>query len=46
MVDISDRFDYYRINKGYMLSFCFNKNKVSGTKIIKLGEKEIVEVVV
>lgn len=43
---LSEYLDYYHINKGYMLSFCFNKNKVSGTKIIKLGEKEILEVVV
>ncbi|MBQ5451662.1 MAG: hypothetical protein IIT56_01590, partial [Bacteroidales bacterium] len=38
--------DYYRINKGYMLSFCFNKNKVSGVNTIKIGGKEIVEAVV
>ncbi len=38
--------DYYRVNKGYMLSFCFNKNKVPALKTLKLGEKEIVEVVV
>ncbi len=38
--------DYYHINKGYMLSFCFNKNKVSGVKTITIGDKEIVEAVV
>ena len=38
--------DYYRINKGYMLSFCFNKNKIPAPKTIKSGKKEIVEVVV
>ncbi|MBR4679384.1 MAG: ATP-binding protein [Bacteroidales bacterium] len=38
--------DYYRINKGYMLSFCFNKNKVTGVNTIKIGGKEIVEAVV
>ena len=43
---LSEYLDYYHINKGYMLSFCFNKNKVSGSKTIKLGEKEIFEVVV
>ena len=29
-----------------MLSFNFNKNKVSGVKTLKFGEKEIVEAVV
>lgn len=43
---LSEYLDYYHINKGYMLSFCFNKNKVSGSKTINLGEKEIFEVVV
>ena len=43
---LSEYLDYYHINEGYMLSFCFNKNKVSGSKTIKLGEKEIFEVVV
>jgi hypothetical protein len=38
--------DYYHVNKGYMLSFCFNKNKIPAPKTLKLGEKEIVEVVV
>ena len=38
--------DYYRINKGYMLSFCFNKNKVPGVNTIKIGDKEIFEVLV
>lgn len=46
MVDISDRFDYYRINKGYMLSFCFNKNSKPEAKTINLDGREIVEVVV
>ena len=44
---LSEYLDYYHINKGYMLSFCFNKNKVLGTKVIKLdNEKEILKVVV
>jgi hypothetical protein len=38
--------DYYHVNKGYMLSFNFNKTKVSGIKTLKFGDKEIVEAVV
>ncbi|MBQ3655570.1 MAG: ATP-binding protein [Bacteroidales bacterium] len=38
--------DYYHVNKGYMLSFCFNKNKIPAPKTLKSGEKEIFEVVV
>jgi len=43
---LAEYLDYYHINKGYMLSFCFNQKKQSGTKTIKLGDREIVEVVV
>ena len=43
---LSEYLDYYHIDKGYMLSFCFNKNKVSGGKTIQIGDKEIYEVVV
>ena len=43
---LSQYLDYYHIDKGYMLSFCFNKNKVPGGKSIKIGDKEIYEVVV
>ena len=38
--------DYYHIDKGYMLSFCFNRNKQPGVKTIKIGNREIVEAVV
>ena len=34
------------IQKGYMLSFNFNKNKQTGVKTIRLGGKVIVEAVV
>jgi hypothetical protein len=46
MVDISDRLDYYHINKGYLLSFCFNKKSKPEAKTISLDDREIVEVVV
>ncbi len=38
--------DFYHTNKGYLLSFCFNKKSKPVAKTITLGEKEIVEVVV
>ncbi len=38
--------NYYHKNKGYMLSFNFNKNKKCGMKKIKFGDKTIVEAIV
>lgn len=43
---LTEYLDFYHVNKGYMLSFNFNKNKVSGVKTLKFGDKEIVEAVV
>ena len=43
---LTEYLDYYHVNKGYMLSFNFNKSKVSGIKTLKFGDKEIVEAVV
>lgn len=38
--------DYYRLDKGYMLSFNFNKKKEVGVKELWIGNKLIVEAVV
>ena len=38
--------DYYHLDKGYLMSFCFNKNKQIGIKTIHLGDREIIEGVV
>lgn len=38
--------DYFRKDKGYMISFNFNKKKVTGVKKIQAGDKVIVEAVV
>ena len=43
---LTDYLDYYHKDKGYMLSFNFNKNKEIGVKEIKIGDKTIVEAVV
>lgn len=38
--------DYYRLKKGYMVSFCFNRNKKPGVKKVLVGGRELVEAVV
>jgi hypothetical protein len=43
---LTEYLDFYHVNKGYMLSFNFNKSKVSGSKTMQFGDKEIFEVVV
>jgi len=43
---LTDYLDYYHLDKGYMLSFSFNKNKKIGVREIRLGEKVLVEAVV
>ncbi len=43
---LAEYLEYYHIDKGYMLSFNFNKNKQSGTHTIRLGEKTIFEAIV
>jgi hypothetical protein len=43
---LSEYLDYYHIDKGYLLSFNFNKNKQSGMHNIELNGRTIVEAVV
>ena len=43
---LAEYLDFYNITKGYLLSFCFNKKKIPAAKTIKIGDREIVEVVV
>ncbi len=43
---LAEYLDYYDKNKGYLLSFNFNKKKETGVKHIVLGDKTIVEAVV
>jgi len=38
--------DYYHKEKGYLLSFNFNKNKKIGVKELIIGNKTILEAVV
>lgn len=43
---LSEYLNYYHINKGYLLSFNFNKNKQSGMHTLELNGRTIVEAVV
>lgn len=43
---LADYLESYHIQKGYMLSFNFNKNKTVGAREIVCGDKVILEVVV
>lgn len=38
--------DDYHKNKGYMISFCFNKNKKIGVKKIIIGDKILIEAII
>lgn len=43
---LSGYLDHYHLNKGYMISFSFNKKKQTGVKHIMLGEKMLVEALI
>lgn len=43
---LAEYLEYYHLEKGYLLSFNFNKNKKTGIKEIKVDNRKIVEVVV
>ena len=38
--------DYFGLSKGYMLSFCFNKDKKTGVDEVKIGDRILVEGIV
>ena len=43
---LAEYLDYYHLKKGYMLSFNFNKKKEPGVRVIRSGDKKIVEAMV
>ena len=43
---LSEYLDYYSLNCGYLVSFCFNKDKQPGVREISVGNRTIVEAVV
>lgn len=43
---IVDYLDFYHKDKGYMLSFNFNRKKTPDVKEMRIGDKTIIEAVV
>lgn len=43
---LAEYLDYYRLKKGYMVSFCFNKGKQPGLREVIVGDRIIFEAVV
>ena len=43
---LADYLDHYRLKKGYMLTFNFNKKKTAGIRTVVCGDKVITEAVV
>lgn len=43
---LSEYLDFYHLDTGYMLSFCFNKNKQTGLHEVMVGKKRLYEVIV
>lgn len=43
---LSDYLDYYGLTQGYLVSFCFNKDKRPGLREVAVGGRTIVEAVV
>lgn len=43
---LTEYLDYYYLDKGYLLSFNFNRKKEVGVKELRIGNKIVVEAVV
>ena len=43
---LADYLDYYHLKTGYMVSFCFNKNKEPGLREVVVGDRLIYEAIV
>lgn len=43
---MTDYLDLYQAQKGYLISFNFNKNKQIGVRKLKIGDKVLIEAVV
>ena len=43
---LSEYLNFYHLRTGYLVSFCFNKNKESGIRDVMLGDKTICEVII
>ncbi len=45
-IQLANYLDYFNLQEGYMVSFCFNKNKKPGLQKVEFGEKVLWEAVV
>ena len=45
-IQLSEYLNYFNLQEGYMVSFCFNKNKQTGLQEVNFGDKKLYEVVV
>lgn len=43
---LAEYLEYYRLERGYLLSFNFNKNKKTGIREIAVGNRKILEAIV
>lgn len=43
---LAEYLDYYHLQTGYMVSFCFNKEKQPGIKEVVVGAKKLIEAIV
>lgn len=43
---LAEYLDYYHLETGYLVSFCFNKNKQPGLREVKVGDRTIYEAIV
>ena len=43
---LAEYLDYYHLETGYLVIFCFNKNKQTGLREAKVGDRTICEVIV
>lgn len=43
---LSEYLDYFHLDKGYMVSFCFNKTKHPGLQTHNINGKQLIEAVV
>ena len=43
---LKEYLDYFRVQEGYLVSFCFNKNKQPGIHDVTIGDRIICEAIV
>lgn len=43
---LKEYLDYFRVQEGYLVSFCFNKNKQPGIRDVAIGNRTICEAIV